>query len=185
MADNNKPIYLQQFSDESKLPFNVADEPAIALPDALKEKIDHWIRRYPKAHKRSGVYEALRLVQEQQGSLTVPWMKGIADHLGMPYIAVYEIASFYTMFHLSPVGKHVIDVCTNISCALNGSDDIMAHLKKRLGIELNETTADGRFTLKEVECLGACIGAPACMIGKHYHERLTPEKIDEILAQLT
>jgi NADH-quinone oxidoreductase subunit E len=160
------------------------------LSPEIREHIAQWIRRYPPEQKRSGVFEALRVVQEENrkkgnGSLTVPQMDAVADYLGMPTIAVYEIAAFYTMYHLSPVGKHVIDVCTNISCMLNGSSHIMAHLKKRLGIELNETTPDGKFTLKEVECLGACVAAPVCQIGKKYYEHLTPEKLDEILAALT
>ena len=122
--------------------------------------------------------------EENQGSLTIPLMDAVAAYLDLPTIAVYEVATFYTMYYLDPVGNHVINLCTNVSCRLNGADKILAYLKERLGIELNETTNDGRFTLKEVECLGACVAAPACHIGKRYYENLTPEKIDEILDAL-
>lgn len=155
------------------------------LSPAICEHIDKWILRYPPEQKRSGVFEALRVVQEtNQGSLTTALMDAVADYLGMARIAVYEIAAFYTLYYTEPMGKHVLDVCTNISCSLNGSDALMAHLKKRLKIDVNETTPDGQFTLKEVECLGACVAAPVCQIGKRYYDNLTPEKMDEILAAL-
>jgi len=155
------------------------------LPPDIREQIDHWILRYPPEQKRSGVFEALRLVQERNhGSLTTPLMEAVADYLGMSHIAVYEIATFYSLYQLEPVGRHQIDVCTNISCSLNGAENILDCFKNKLGIEVNETTADGKFTLKEVECLGACIKPPVCMIGKKYYENLTPEKIDDILQAL-
>lgn len=155
------------------------------LTASQRERIDKWILRYPPEQKRSGVFEALRLVQEEnQGSLTLELMDAVAAHLGMPTIAVYEVATFYTMYRLNPVGQHVIEVCTNVSCMLNGVDKVVDHLKQRLGIDFNETTADGKFTLKEVECLGACISAPVCQIGKKYHESLTPEKVDKLLQEL-
>lgn len=153
-------------------------------PDICAQ-VDKWLLRYPPEQKRSGVFEALRLVQEKNaGSLSVELMDAVADYLEMPRIAVYEIATFYTMFHLNPVGQYVINLCTNISCTLNGAEKILEHLKHKLGIELNQTTTDGKFTLKEVECLGACVAPPVCLIDKKYYERLTPEKIDEILAAL-
>lgn len=155
------------------------------LSPAIREHIDQWILRYPPEQKRSGVFEALRVVQaDNNGSLTVPLMDAVADYLAIPKIAVYEVATFYSLYHLNPVGKHVIDVCTNISCALNGSQQIVEHLKKRLGIDFAETTADGKFTLREVECLGACVAPPVCQIGNQYYEKLSPEKIDEILSAL-
>ena len=155
------------------------------LSPAIRKHIDEWVERYPEEHKRSGVFEALRVVQEtHNGSLTTELMDAVADYLGMPHIAVYEVATFYSMYYLNPMGKHVIDVCTNISCMLSGSTEIMNHLKQRLGVEVGGTTTDGQFTLKSVECLGACVGAPACQIGKKYYEHLTPEKMDDILAQL-
>ena len=153
---------------------------------AARNHIDQWLLRYPPEQKRSGVFEALRVVQEENGgTLTTELMDAIADYLGIPKIAVYEVATFYSMYYLEPVGKNIIDVCTNISCMLSGSEKILNHLQKRLGISVNETTADGQWTLHEVECLGACANAPMCQIGKNYYENLTPEKIDEILAALT
>jgi NADH-quinone oxidoreductase subunit E len=155
------------------------------LSKAIRDRIDQWVLRYPADQKRSGVFEALRLVQQEHGFLNEELMNAVADYLGMPHIAVYEVATFYSMYYLKPVGKHVVDLCTNISCSLNGADELLAHLKKRLNIDVNETTADGKFTLKEVECLGACITAPVCQVGKKYHVSLTPEKIDAILAELS
>lgn len=155
------------------------------LSQNFREHMDKWLLRYPKEQRRSGVFEALRVVQEENGgSLTTELMEAVADYLGIPHIAVFEVATFYSMYYLQPVGRHVIDVCTNISCKLNGSDEIVNHLREKLGVDLNGTTADGRFTLKSVECLGACVGAPACMIGKKYYENLTPAKMDEILGKL-
>jgi len=155
------------------------------LSMAARKHIDEWLLRYPPEQKRSGVFEALRVAQEENGgSLTVPVMDAVADYLDMSKIAVYEVANFYSLYFLKPVGKHIIDICTNISCGLNGADKILAHCKKRLGITTNETTPDGKFTLKEVECLGACVAPPVCQIGKRYYEHLTPEKIDQILDEL-
>lgn len=155
------------------------------LSAAAREHIDKWLLRYPPEQKRSGVFESLRIVQEENGgSLTIELMDAVADYLEMPRVAVYEVVSFYSMYYLHSVGQNVINVCSNISCMLNDADSIIAHFKKRLGIELNETTADGKFTLKEVECLGACVAAPVCQIGKQYYENLTPEKIDQLLEEL-
>jgi NADH-quinone oxidoreductase subunit E len=152
------------------------------LPEDIRKHIDQWLLRYPSDQRRSGVFEALRVVQERNGgSLTTDLMNLVADYLRIPHIAVYEVATFYSLYFLQPVGKQVLDVCTNISCALNGADEILAHCKKRLGVEVGETTTDGRFTLREVECLGACVSAPVCQIGKKYYENLTVEKMDEIL----
>ncbi|EKD69794.1 MAG: NADH dehydrogenase (Ubiquinone), 24 kDa subunit [uncultured bacterium] len=163
----------------------ITEPTQIKLPADICEHIDKWLLRYPPEQKRSGVFEALRVVQERNGgSLTTELMDAVADYLNMPRIAVYEVASFYTMYYLSPVGQHVINVCTNISCLLNDSEKIVEHFENGLGIKLNETTADGKFTLKEVECLGACVSAPVCQIGKKYFENLTAEKVDEIIATL-
>ena len=148
-------------------------------------EIDRWISKYPPEHKLSATMPALRIVQESHGGwLTTELMDAVADYLGVPAMAVYEVATFYSMYELKPVGKHKICVCTNISCMLRGSDDVVAHFKNKLGIHLGETTPDNKFTLKEVECLGACGGAPMMQVGTDYHENLTPEKIDEILAKL-
>lgn len=155
------------------------------LSEKVRASIDQWMLRYPPEQKRSAVMEALRLAQEEHGgSLTESIMDAVADYLNMPRIAVYEVASFYTMYNLAPVGRHVINVCTNISCMLSDSEKIVDHLKNRLGIGLNETTADGKFTLREVECLAACANAPVAQIGKKYYENLTPEKVDALLSEL-
>jgi NADH-quinone oxidoreductase subunit E len=162
-----------------------AENKAHLLTPDIREQIDKWVRRYPADQKRSGVFEALRLVQEHNGgSLTDELMTAVADFLGMPHIAVFEVATFYSMYHLNPVGRHVINVCTNISCMMQNTDEIVDYFKQRLGIGLGETTSDGRFTLREVECLGACIDAPVCHVGKKYYEKLTPEKIDAMLEEL-
>lgn len=156
----------------------------LLAPD-IREHMDKWLLRYPPEQRRSGVFEALRVVQERNGGwLTTELMDAVAAYLGISNIAVYEVAAFYSMYFIHPVGKHMLDICTNISCMLNGSKEIMAHLKQKLQIDTNETTADGKFTLREVECLGACVAAPACQIGKKYYEKLTPEKMDEILEKL-
>lgn len=185
MTLEDKPYYLRRTIDDS-IPVNVREShEKVTLSAPVRAHLDQWNMRYPKEHKRSGVFEALRVVQEENGGyLTVPLMEAVADYLELPSIAVFEIAGFYTLYNLQPVGRHIINVCTNISCALNGAEKILEHCKKRLGINLNENTKDGRFTLKEVECLGACVAPPVCQIGKQYHENLTVEKIDEILEKL-
>lgn len=155
------------------------------LSDSLRNKIDQWMLRYPPDQKRSAVLQALHFAQEENnGWLSPEVMDAVAEYLDLPKIAVYEVATFYSMYHLNPVGRHVISVCTNISCMLSGSAEIVEYFKKRLKIAVNETTADGKFTLKAVECLAACTVAPMCQIGKKYYEHLTPEKIDTILAEL-
>ena len=152
------------------------------LSDASLKEIDVWIAKYPDDKKQSAVMSALRIAQDQnRGFLTEDLMDAIAEYLDMRPIAVYEVATFYSMYELEPVGKHKICVCTNISCMLCGSDTVVGHLSNKLGIELGETTQDGRFTLKEVECLGACVNAPVIQIGDTYYENLTEEKIDQVL----
>jgi NADH-quinone oxidoreductase subunit E len=144
--------------------------------------IDRWVAKYPAQQKQSAVMAALRIAQEQNGGwLTDDLIQAVAAYLQMDTIAAYEVASFYSMYELKPVGKHKICVCTNISCMLCGSDKVVDHLQQRLGIKLGETSADGRFTLKEVECLGACVNAPMFELNKNYYENLTPEAIDAIL----
>jgi NADH-quinone oxidoreductase subunit E len=148
----------------------------------VRDEIDEWIAKYPADWKQSAVMAALRIVQDANGGwLTTELMNDVAAYLDMPPIAVYEVATFYSMYELKPVGKHKICVCTNVSCMINDSDRIVEHLERRLGIRMGETTADGRFTLKEVECLGACGGAPMFQIGRQYYENLTPEIVDSIL----
>lgn len=155
------------------------------LSPESRAEIDQWVQKYPADQKQSAVMAALRIAQDQNGGwLSDEFIRDVADYLGMPPIAVLEVASFYSMYELKPVGRHKICICTNVSCMLRGSDQVVGHLQQRLGIKLGETTPDGKFTLKEVECLGACVGAPAMQIGHTYYENLTPEKIDTILHEL-
>ena len=153
------------------------------LSEHARHEIDAWLKKYPPDQKQSAVLAALREVQhENKGYLTVPLMDAVADYLGMARIAVYEVASFYSMLETQPVGRHSISVCTNISCMLCGADDIVAHIEKKLGIKTGETTKDGRVYLKcEEECLAACCGGPMMMVDHVYHEQLTPAKIDKII----
>ena len=155
------------------------------LSEKTRAAIDRWLTKYPTDQKQSAVMGALMVVQEDNGGwLSTELMDAVADYLEMSPIAVYEIATFYSMYELKPVGEHKICVCTNVSCMLRGSEDIVTHLEKKLGIQFGETTSDKKFTLKEVECLGACGGAPMMQIGQKYHENLTPEKVDEILVSV-
>lgn len=148
----------------------------------VKQRIDRWVSHYPSDQKQSAVMPALRIVQEVSGgSLTTDLMDQVATYLEMTPIAVYEVATFYSMYEHQPVGKHKVCLCTNISCMLRGSDEILEHLEKKLGVGVGEVTADGKFSIKKVECLGACGGAPMMMIGKEYYENLTNESIDQIL----
>jgi len=151
-----------------------------------RAEIDHWLTRYPADRKQSAVLAALREVQHENGGyLTTELMDAVADYLDLPPIAVYEVASFYSMFELQPVGRHNIAVCTNISCMLRGSDTVLSYIERKLGIKLGESTPDGKFYLKkEEECLAACCGAPMMQVDHVYHENLTPEKVDRILDSL-
>ncbi|MGH1536785.1 MAG: NADH-quinone oxidoreductase subunit NuoE [Gammaproteobacteria bacterium] len=163
----------------------MSDSSTNVLSDHLIGEIDGWLSRYPIDQKQSAVLAALRALQHEEGYLPVEKMDAIAEYLEMPAIAVYEVASFYSMFELKPVGKHTISVCTNLSCMLRGSDEIVDYLKNKLGIELGETTADGKFYLKqEEECLAACCGAPMMQVDHVYKENLTIEKVDKILEEL-
>ena len=152
----------------------------------LREEIDRWVSKFPEGRQRSAVIGALQAAQhENQGYLSAEIMNAVADYLGLPAIQVYEVATFYSMFETEPVGRHCVSVCTNISCMLRGSDEIVSHLEERLGIKLGESTEDGKFYLKkEEECLAACCGAPMMMVDHVYHENLTSIKVDEILEQL-
>lgn len=145
--------------------------------------VNHWVAKYPADQKQSAVMAALRIVQEQHHYLTQELMDAVAEYLDMPAIAVYEVASFYSMYEHKPVGKHLINVCTNISCKLRGSAKIVEHLEQKLGIHCGETTEDGKFSLRAVECLAACVNAPMIQINKAYHEDLTKEKLDKILQE--
>ena len=151
--------------------------------DSLR-KIDQAIAKYPPEQKQSAVMAALTVAQDEKGHLSPQVMDFVAGYLAMPPIAVYEVASFYAMYDVKPVGKHKLCICTNLPCALSGADDAAEHLKNRLGIDWNETTADGRFTLKEGECFGACGDAPVMLVNnKKMLSFMTPEKIDKWIAE--
>lgn len=155
------------------------------LPQNICQEIDKFLSKYPAGQRQSAVISALMLVQKHnKGWLTDELLSQVADYIQMPKIAVYEVASFYSMFEMQPVGKYKISVCTNVSCMLLGSDAIVDHLCKKLQINFGETTKSGKFTLKQVECLAACGGAPMMQIGDEYYLNLTPEKIDSIIAGL-
>ena len=149
------------------------------------KKIDTAVAKYPADQKQSAVMAALALAQEEKGHLSPEVMDFVAGYLGMAPVAVYEVASFYTMYDLAPVGRHKLCVCTNLPCALSGAVEAAEHLKKKLGIGWNETTSDGRFTLKQGECFGACGDAPVVLVNnKTMASFMTPDAIDTLLAEL-
>lgn len=153
--------------------------------ESLK-RIDREIAKYPAEQKQSAVMSALAIAQDEKGWLANETMNFVAEYLGMPPIAVYEVATFYNMYNLEPVGKYKITVCTNLPCALSGSNDSAAYLKKKLGIEFNQTTADGKFTLKEGECFGACGDAPVLLVNnKRMCSFMSNETIDKLLEELS
>jgi NADH-quinone oxidoreductase subunit E len=157
------------------------------LSDHVRGEIDHWVAKFPEGRKRSAVISALHAVQhENNGYLTADLMDAVAAYLELPNILVYEVASFYSMFETKAVGRHHISVCTNISCMLRGSQEVVDYVEKKLGIKTGESTPDGRIYLKrEEECLAACTGAPMMMVDHVFHENLTPPVIDKILDELT
>jgi NADH-quinone oxidoreductase subunit E len=152
--------------------------------ESLK-KIDREIAKYPPERKQSAVMSALIVAQDEKGWLSPEVMDFVAGYLGMPAVLVYEVASFYTMYNLKPVGRHKLTICTNLPCGLQGALDAADHLCGRLGIGFNETTADGRFTLKEGECMGACAMAPVVLVNnKKMHDYMTNEKLDQLIENL-
>lgn len=164
---------------------------------ANMKKVEEIISLYPAGRQQSAVMPLLDLAQRQvgkEGAKQDPAVGGwipraamdhIGELLGMPNIKVYEVASFYSMYNLAPVGKHLVQICTTTPCWLNGSDDVVKTCTKHLGIGMNETTKDGKFTLMEVECLGACVNAPMVQINDDYYEDLTPEAMKEVLDLLS
>lgn len=158
-------------------------DPLLALSDATRARIDHWLSKFPVDRKRSAVLQGLHAAQEQNGGwLTDELIAAVARYLGLPPVWAYEVASFYSMFELEKVGRHNVAFCTNISCWLNGAEDLVAHAEKKLGCRLGGSTSDGRIYMKrEEECLAACAGAPMMVINGHYHENLTSAKVDELL----
>lgn len=156
----------------------------IAFSKEKLDKISVMIARYPEGRQKSALIPILHMAQQEFGGwLDVPVMDYVASLLNIEPIEVYEVASFYSMYNLKPVGKHVFEVCQTGPCMLNGSDNIIDYIKQKLHIGVGQTTADGLFTLKTVECLGACGYAPMMQYGKTYREHLTPEKIDQIIAE--
>jgi NADH-quinone oxidoreductase subunit E len=147
-------------------------------------KIDREIAKYPAAQKQSAVMAALAIAQDEKGWLAKDTIEFVAGYLGMPAIAVFEVASFYNMYDLAPVGRYKLTVCTNLPCALSGGVHAADYVKQKLGIDFNETTADGKFTLKEGECMGACGDAPVMLVNnKHMRCFMTPEEIDRLLEE--
>jgi NADH-quinone oxidoreductase subunit E len=152
--------------------------------ESLK-RIDREIAKFPAEQKQSAVMAALAIAQDENGWLSTETMDFVAHYLGMPPIAVYEVASFYNMYKLAPGGKHKVTICTNLPCALSGAADAAEHLKQCLGVGFNETTADGRITLKEGECMGACGDAPVLLVNnKRMCGSMSRDKLDQLLAEL-
>jgi NADH-quinone oxidoreductase subunit E len=165
---------------------NASGTKVALLSEHTRQEIDHWIAKFPPGRQRSAVLSALRVVQEQNhGYLSAELMNAVAEYLQLPPIQVYEVASFYSMFETRPCGRHHLSVCTNISCLLRGGEEMLAYVESKLGIQVGQSTSDGRIFLKrEEECLASCTGAPMLMVDHVYHEHLTPEKVDQILADL-
>jgi NADH-quinone oxidoreductase subunit E len=161
-------------------------DPQVALNEHTRHHIDHWIAKFPTDRKRSALIQGLWAAQEQNGGhLTDELITAVTKYLGLPQIWGYEVATFYSMFETRPVGRHNVAICTNISCWLNGAEDIVRHCEQKYGIKLGESTPDGRIYLKkEEECLAACCGAPMMVVNGHYHEKLTVEKVDRVLDEL-
>lgn len=152
--------------------------------ESLK-KIDREIAKYPPDQKQSACMSALRIAQDEKGWLAPEVIDFIAGYLGMPPMAVYEVASFYAMYNLQPVGKHKLTVCTNLPCALNGGARAADYLKSKLGIDFNETTGDGQFTLKEGECMGACGDAPVMLVNnRRMCCKMSDERLDQLITEL-
>ncbi len=157
----------------------------IRFSDESLAKAKEIIGRYPVGKEKSALLPLLHLAQSEfEGWLSVPVMDYVASLLNIKPIEVYEVATFYTMYNLKPVGKHVLEVCRTGPCWLRGADDIVSHIGERLGIKDGETTADGMFTLKTVECLGSCGTAPMLQCGSPFHENLTPGKVDALIEKL-
>jgi NADH-quinone oxidoreductase subunit E len=156
----------------------------VLSPDALV-KIDKAVAKYPPEEKQSAVMAALTIAQDEKGWLSTETMDFVAQYLEMPPVAVYEVATFYTMYDLKPVGRHKLTICTNLPCALQGATQTAEYLKHKLGIGFGETTPDGRFTLKEGECMGACGDAPVLIRNnKHMLCAMSNQKIDELIEAL-
>ena len=157
----------------------------MSLSAAAIDRIDREVAKYPPGHQQSAVMAALAIAQDEHGWLSTATMDAVAKHLGMPPVAVYEVATFYSMYDLAPAGRFKLSICTNLPCALSGANEAAAHLRRKLGIGWNETTPDGKFTLKEGECFGACGDAPVVIVNnKRLLVGMTPARIDQTLAEL-
>ena len=155
------------------------------LSDVAKQKIDREIAKFPADQKQSAVMAALAIVQDENGWLPTGLMDAVAHYLGMPPIAVYEVATFYNMYNLKPMGTHKITVCTNLPCALSGGVDAAEYLKHKLGVNWKEVTADGKFSVVEGECMGACADAPVLLINnKRMCSFMSNTKLDQLIAEL-
>lgn len=161
---------------------NQANSPEL-LTEKTRREMDHWAAKFPPEQKRSALIQSLMAAQVQNGGwLNRELIEAVAAYLDLPPVWAFEVASFYSMFDLKPTGRHKVNICTNISCWLNGAEDLVAHVEKKLGIQTGNTTPDGRITLiREEECLAACCGAPMMVVDGHYHENLDKEKTDAIL----
>ena len=153
------------------------------LTEQTQQTIDHWVSKFPQDKKRSALIQALIAAQEQNGGwITRELTEAVAHYLDLPTVWAHEVVSFYSMFFTEPVGRHKVNICTNISCWLNGAEGMLAHAEEKLGVKLGETTGDGRITLvREEECLAGCCGAPMAVVDGHYHEQLDLQKLDAIL----
>ena len=160
--------------------------PAALLSQETCRQIDHWLAKFPPDRKRSAMIQSLMAAQRQNdGWLSREMITAVASYLELPAAWAYEVASFYSMFELQPVGRHLVNICTNISCMLRGAEEIVAHAERKLGIKLGQTTEDGRITLKlEEECLAGCCGAPMMVVDGHYQENLSADKFDAIIDKL-
>lgn len=156
------------------------------LSEAAKTKIDREIAKYPGDQRQSAVMAALAIVQDENGWLSTDAMDAVAQHIGMPAVAVYEVATFYNMYNLKPMGKNKITVCTNLPCALSGGVDAAEYLKQKLGVGWKEMTKDGKFTVVEGECMGACGDSPVMTVNnKRMCSFMSHEKIDALVAELS
>ena len=151
----------------------------------VQQQVEDWMQRFPDDQKQSAVLGGLHAIQHEYSYLPVEQMDALADKLHMPAIAVYEVASFYSMFELEPVGKHTVAVCTNLSCMLRGGEEMLSYIENKLSIKCGQSTPDGKYFLKqEEECLAGCCGAPMMQVNHVYYENLTETKVDEILDAL-
>ena len=156
------------------------------ISDATRQRFDKEVAKYPADQKQSAVMAALTIVQDEHGWLSTEAMDDVAAYLGMPPVAVYEVASFYAMYNLKPLGRFKLTICTNLPCALQGATDAAEHLKRRLDVDFNATTADGLFTLKEGECFGACGDAPVVLVNnKRMCVKMVPPVLDALIDELS